>query len=536
MGREAPIFRCLKMNLSDPRIISALKKTMESNVLPLKLLVLASLIVFALFIWQGNKGFSLTDEGYLWYGAQRVLLGEMPMRDFMAYDPGRYYWSAAIMSLLNDNGVMALRGASALFETIGIFIGLLLIVRTENKQNFLYLILSAIILVTWMIMSFKAVDYVIPIFLIGALTLLAQNPINRNFFFVGLFVGLAALFGRNHGVYGVVGSIGFMLWLNFKRPESHSKIKEFFLWTMGVTTGYMPMICMMLIVPGFAEAFWESIIFQLEIGASSLPLPVPWPWLINYASIPLSETIRDVLVGVFFIAIIVFGVLSVAWVFWQKLQDKKIPPVLVAASFLALPYAHYAYSRADIYHLSFGIFPLLIGYLTVLAEQSAKIRWSLAFMLWVASIWTTLTTYPGWQCYLSKKCVEIEISSNKLVVDLGTANDVGLLRKLVSKYAPDNQNFIATPLWPGAYALLGRKSPMWEIYAFFRHTPSFEQAEIERIKTAKPGFVFVFDLPLDWRDELRFKNTHPLIYQFILDNFEPLSDSPIPAYQIFKAK
>ena len=55
--------------------------------------------------------------------------------------------------------------------------------------------------------------------LIGALAFLVQNPTNRNFFFVGLCVGLAAIFGRNHGVYGVAGSLGIMLWLNIKRVE-----------------------------------------------------------------------------------------------------------------------------------------------------------------------------------------------------------------------------------------------------------------------------------------------------------------------------
>jgi hypothetical protein len=95
---------------------------------------------------------------------------------------------------------------------------------------------------------------------------------------------------------------------------------------------------------------------------------------------------------------------------------------------------------------------------------------------------------------------------------------------------------LVTPFWPGAYALLERKSPMWANYALWPRSQAFQESEIERIRAARPAFAFVLDLALDGRDELRFINTNPLIHRYIVEHFERLPDSPNPAYQIYKAK
>ena len=503
---------------------------------PFQVFVFAAFVVFVLFRWQGNITFNLWDEGFLWYGAQRVMLGEVPIRDFMSYEPGRYYWSAALMSLWGDNGIMALRGAASVFQAIGLFVGLLLIARAATKQSFFYLLLAAITLVAWMFPNFRLFDISLSIFSIGLLTFLIQNPTTRGYFFAGLGVGLLAVFGRNHGVYGIAGSIGVMVWLNIKREGGPGLIKGFALWAGGVTVGFMPIIFMALLVPGFAVAFLENVLLLFEKKATTIPLPVPWPWRVDFATFSLGRTIREVLVGLFYIAIGIFGVLSIVWVVSQKLRDRQVSPALVAAAFLALPYAHHAYGRAAITQLPVGIFPLLIGCLVILATQSAKVKWSLALMLCTASVYATYKTLPGWACRASKPCVNIEISGSNMLVQPDTASDVRLLRKLADQYARDGQSFIATPYWPGAYALLESKSPMWEIYALFPRSQSFEHAEIERIKAADPRFALVFDFPMDGHDDLRFKNTHPLIHRYILDHFEKIPASPNPNYQIYRAK
>lgn len=98
------------------------------------------------------------DEGYLWYGAKRVMLGEVPIRDFMAYDPGRYYWTAAWMTLIGNNGIIEMRIAVTLFQAPGLYLALKLIARSatsEGKHDYLFLITATAILVTWMLPRHK---------------------------------------------------------------------------------------------------------------------------------------------------------------------------------------------------------------------------------------------------------------------------------------------------------------------------------------------------------------------------------------------
>src|SRR6185503_18395537 len=148
--------------------------------------------------------------------------------------------------------------------------------------------------------------------------------------------------------------------------------------------------------PGFAAAFWDSIRFLFEQKATNLPLPVPWPWMVNFDA-SSSEVGRGILVGLFFVGTLAFAVLSITWVVCRKVKGQSVPPVLAASAFLSLPYAHFAYSRADVGHLAQGIFPLIVGCLVLLSSVRPRFKWPLALVLCGASVATMLSVLPGWQ-------------------------------------------------------------------------------------------------------------------------------------------
>lgn len=399
---------------------------------------------------------------------------------------------------------------------------------------------SALTLVAWMYPRHKLFDISSSIFLIGILTFLIKDPIPKRYFVAGFGVGLVAVFGRNHGVYGFAGSIGVMLWLNIKRGAALQSARGALYWALGLLAGYSPILLMAIVVPGFAASFWESIRLLLqqmsEHKGTNLPLPIPWPWTVKFAGVRFVEIVQQLLVGSFFVATLVFAIAGLSWSILCRLRERSVPASFVAAVFLALPYAHFAFSRADVGHLAQGIFPLLVGCLVLLARAGGLLSWSFAAILCAASLLVMLPLHPGWECRGRGRCVDVEISGSTLRIDPGTANQISQLRELSGRYAPNGQSFIAVPFQVAAYPLLGRRSPMWEIYPLFPRSQAFEEKEIERIKAAQPAFAIIEDVPLDEREELRFKNSHPLTYRYIVESFEAVPQSANSAYQIFKAR
>lgn len=489
-------------------------------------------VVWAGLLWQGRMGFQLSDEGSLWYGTQQVMKGDVPIRDFMSYDIGRYYWSAALMSLQGDNGIMALRYAVAVFQVLGLYSGLILVARTSVKPwSFPWFAMATAILVVWMYPRHKLFDASISIGLIALLTFLAERPKPSRYFLTGLGVGLAAVFGRNHGVYGAFGSIVEMIFLLSRSETVVSAPRAVGAWAGGVVVGYSPVLAMVVFCPGFGQAFWEGIRYVFEVKTTNLTLPIPWPWLITYRQLSVGDSIRSFFVGLFFIGTLIFGLIGLGRTIWSAWCKEAISPPVLGCLVLALPYAHYAYSRADIGHLALGIFPMLLGLMVWMSELSSKsFKWSAGGALCAASLLVMLPMHPGWQSRVGRQWSPILIGRETLYADQPTERDVAFLKILVTRFAPNpTERFLTVPSWPGAYALMDRPSPTWEIYPLLPRSELFQRTEILRIEKFPPSFVLINDYAQDGREELRFRNSHSILNSYLETHYKSAVNVVVPA-------
>ncbi len=293
--------------------------------------------------------------------------------------------------------------------------------------------------------------------------------------------------------------------------------------------GYMPMLAALAFVPGFAEAYWEVLRYYFESRFAHLPLPVPWPW-----QSPIN--IRNFMIGSLYIALPLAGMAGVVYAICARFKDAVIPVAAAASAFLILPYAHHTFRRTDIGHLSQTIFPFLIGILAFSAASSRKVKIPvIALLLCVSLVVMAPLRHSAWQGL--KGGVNVRLGGDTIKTDPETAYYIALLSSLAKEYCRDGRTFLAVPFWPGAYAVLERKAPIWEVYELFPKNAPFQEREIERIEDAEPGFAIVWDLALDGRQERCFQNTHPLIDQYIRQNFEQIEE-PLPpeGFRIYRAK
>ena len=488
-----------------------------------QLIALTLLVFLSLFLWEGRVGLNLPDGGFFWYGVQRVLSGEVPIRDFQAYDPGRYYWSAALLAATHGTSIVALRATAAIFGWIGVFAGVWLVARGgATKTDRILWLLAAVSICAWMNPWFKVFDNAFAILLICGFAYLLRRPSPRGFFVAGFCVGFAAVFGRNHGVYGLAASIGAVAYLALQLRRL-ATLKELGAGALGVVTGFSPLLAMFLI-PGFGSAFWDSIQLIFHEGATNFPLPVPFPWRVPFEQMPL---------GVLFLWIIAFPMVGLVCAAINLRSSASTHPEFVAALLVSVPYAHYAYSRADVDHMAVSITPVLVGCFVALARSSAPLRYTLAAVLAAISVLVVGPTHPGWACHQTE-CTVTTVGTDRLRVVPGTAKDVALLNKLVHDFAPNGKPFYVTPYWPGAYALFDQKSPTWAIYALWPRTEGFQQRENEKIAAAKPGFVLINDLPLDGREGQRFSQTNSLTYGYIKTHYRLLTGYGVPdGYELY---
>ncbi|HLE17861.1 MAG TPA: hypothetical protein VI728_06220 [Syntrophales bacterium] len=484
-----------------------------------------ALALVGLSFWlQGNIGLNLADEGFLWYGTLHTADGQVPLRDFQSYDPGRYYWGALWSYVLGD-GIMALRASTAIFQALGLFLGLLAARRVI--RSYWLLALFGLLLVVWMHPRHKLFEPAIALSAVFFAVRLIERPELARYFLSGVFIGLAAFFGRNHGLYLFSAFAAIIVLIRFKLGAAAS-LRKTSAWLAGIAVGFFPMVLMFIFVPGFLSKYIEWAFLIMRVGANlSLPIPLPWN----------DSDLYSLSMGLLFISMPLLFISGFIWALASKEAEIKTTALFISSAAVGIFYMHHAFARADIGHLAQAIHPFLLSVVALPALLKGRARsfsaiLAGAFLLLTAAFTISRET----PCLMKAKgdFVQYEIGGDSLWISRDTASQIESVKAVAAMAGPQEGIFIA-PHWPTMYCILGRQSPLWQIYFVFPEMPENEKKMIEELNVNNVQWVILGDIALDGRDELRFRNTHPLMWKYFNEDFRAVQGHGLPeGYELFK--
>jgi hypothetical protein len=154
----------------------------------------------------------------------------------------------------------------------------------------------------------------------------------------------------------------------------------------------------------------------------------------------------------------------------------------------------------------------------------------------MGSIGTVVPGYEKWKAK-SSPYAQVRIQGDSLWVPETTAKTIEGLFSMERNYFSLGGEIMAAPHLPGAHSLLGRKSPLRQTYFFFPETEERQRTMITEMDEKNVRWVILGEGTLDGREDLRFRNTHPLVWRHIMDAFEPVPGETLPGgYKLHKRR
>jgi hypothetical protein len=498
--------------------------------------LVAVLACAAMFVLQGRVGINLQDEGFLWYGAIRTHAGELPLRDFRAYDPGRYFWCAGWMAVLGE-GVVALRAAGWAFASLGVTAGLLVVsrslagVRRAGKASIAdccWLAAFGVLLVAWMWAPWKLYEYSLSMIVAWTAVRLLEAPSTRRRFVAGVVVGLTAFFGRNLGVYAGVAVLAVTSTACWKsgQPRVRSLVDIF----AGTLLGYAPMLALVLFADGYSAAFAESISFYARQGALNASVPFPFPWRIDFAGrTPIAAVSSAVIGSLFLVVPLAYAVFLVRGASARGANFVRWTPAF-ALSCVGAAWFHHAATRSDFPHLTQSIHPFFLAVaclpLVVPArgELIARVSsWSALALATAFGSVPALSVVRRAAASAEDAYVATRVGSDELLLAPREATLVRTLLDAVRTHVGSDEELWVSAQFAGLYPVLGRRAPTWDTYpAWQADEPEQERMlrELERVRWALVDVRAVGGDP-----KMRLELSHPRVWRWLVESFERV---PLP--------
>jgi len=244
--------------------------------------VLILLLVYMMH--SSTRGLSVYDEGLICYGAERVLGGDLPYRDFWtAYGPGQYYLLAGVFKVFGTNLLVA-RVYCVSVEWIVTILAYSISRRLTGPVGG---VITCMTVAVWLSCDRTVLYPVIPTLafaLAGFLSLAHSSSIPKNILFAGLLAGCAAVVRYDLGVYTFVSQSVIVLGQRFVGPVIGSEkpcfrpageLKRFLIYSIGASAVVLPVFLALTQAVPHQMLYQTFVDFPFRIYPQFRSVPFP---------------------------------------------------------------------------------------------------------------------------------------------------------------------------------------------------------------------------------------------------------------------
>ena len=499
--------------------------------------ILGLLAAGTVFLLQWRYGFNWGDEGWLWYISQRTALGQVPVRDVFSYDPGRYYWSAAIFKLLGRDGFYEQLMANYLFGAVGLAISYLALARTGVSRGW-RIALLALLGVALGFPRHKIYEQALSLVAAAGITFILTSPDRpRRWFFYGVATGLAAFFGRNSGLYFAIAALLAFAFLK----TAGANLRTVWLFCgllLGIAVGYSPILLMSIRFHGFASAFVDSVLLTPNW---SWGLRIPFPWHSHASGLHGIDSLQLRAVSWLCVAV----PLSYCLITWSGFQtrSKGAQTLATGASLAGIPYLHHAFYHADFFHIAQAVVPFVIA-VGAFAQHvwiTGRRYWALAcfsgLALLVLACWLPmepLIQHLRVKANAPQSVDQIKIAGRIFEVPASQAQVMHTVESAFRICGSHDGGFLDAPFYPGLYAFLGTRAPFWDTWYLWPRSDAVQMKHIQALIENHTSLVLINrDASFDKQDWLRLGRTYPKLVDYILTHYERADTQLPPGFEIY---
>lgn len=328
-----------------------LGKLLDSNILFILILLLSIGYLYGSI----RIGYNIYDEGIVVYGANRILKGDIPYRDFWTmYAPGQFYTIALIFKLFGTN-LFVTRIYSATINLLLVLLVYLIIKKVSgHRMGILAFILSTLWMGGWGLFHSSPTPAG-TFWSLFSILFVVDFLCNKNYsslFIGGLITGITAIFRHDIGGYTFISSTIVLIPYLYLRVSNRSIIETIKLWGKylgGTIIGFVPFALYFLSKVPLKDLIFDLIVFPAKIFPKVRDLPYPPFDFSFYSFLFYFPIIIYVVVGLF----ILLNLFK-----WKALDGKEWSIILFWI--LGLFFFNQARVRSDVPHLLPTIIPAMM--------------------------------------------------------------------------------------------------------------------------------------------------------------------------------